>query len=496
MTIETIQCWCGSKVMRDFSQYYWQCQDCHTLICKRHPEEYVEGRDDNFYGEHYWTKFVKEEYGMPDITERARNDLAERCIFWLRTIFQYKLPPAKTLELGCSHGGLVFLMKQAGYDSIGEEVSQWICDFAHKTFQIPMLCGKIEDLNIVPHTYDIIIMMDVLEHLTDPVRALQAIHDALKEDGLVVIQTPCFREIGKTVQELQTQNSPFLPMLAEKEHVYLFNQIAMSRLLTEAGFSHAVFEPQFFPYDMFVFAGKQEIQKREELAAAEVLLKTPESRSVMALIDLYEKKESMEDQLRVCEKDRTTRLKVIERQSEEFTEKMRVVETDRIKRLEVINRLQNQLTECEKDRAARLKVIERQTKEFAEKIQSIEADRAARLEVINRLQKQLTECEKDRAAQLNVTGTQAATFAEKISEMEAEKNEHIATIEKQRQEIDSILNNLPEKCAALSREDESLLKKCLQIEEREEQINRLKSSRSWRITAPLRRIRRKLKFTK
>lgn len=315
------KCWCGSKNLDIFSEYYLRCRQCNTLVCKtRMTDEFFYGGEDfdKFYGKEYWTRHVKEEYGFPDIFERSRNDLSERCIFWIRDILKYKLPPAKTLELGCAHGGLVFLMKLAGFDAAGTEMSQWVCNYAHRIFDIPMLCGRIEELDIIPQTYDIVLMMDVLEHMTDPAGALGIIEQSLKDDGIVIIQTACWRETKKTYEAMKIEKSPFLVQLKEKEHLYLFNENSIKRILNETGFPYIAFEPQIFPYDMFVIAGKHPLIKNEEASIAEELQKSPEKRTVLALIDVYSQVRDVHTQLvhrdqllAVCEADRAARLKVI-----------------------------------------------------------------------------------------------------------------------------------------------------------------------------------------
>jgi 2-polyprenyl-3-methyl-5-hydroxy-6-metoxy-1,4-benzoquinol methylase len=376
--IHISQCWCGSKDLVGFSDHYSRCKDCNTLVCNsRMPEECFRSGDDaeRFYGKDYWLKYLKEEYGMPDINERSRNDLSERCIYWLRDILKYKLPPAKTLELGSAHGGLVFLMKLAGYDSTGTEMSEWICDYAQKTFNISMRCGRIEDLNISPESFDIITLMDVLEHLADPVESLKRIAEVLKDDGLLVIQTPCWREREKTFNEMKTGKSIFLDQFKEKEHLFLFNESSIKRLLADTGFPYTEFEPSIFPYDMFVFAGKQPLNRLTEDRIVAELLKTPERRTVLALIDIYYKldqKEELLDQkdklVTECEEDRKVRLEIIERQHKEFAEK---------------------LDECEADRAARLDVINKQAEEFANKSKILEDHLSKQYATIQELQKQV-----------------------------------------------------------------------------------------------------------
>ena len=80
----------------------------------------------------------------------------------------------------------------------------------------------------------------------------------------------------------------------------------------------------------------------------------------------------------------------------------------------------------EADRAARLEVIERQGREFSEKAAVLEADRAARLEVIERQGREFSEkgalLEADRAARLEVIERQGKEFSEKIVEITSSRS--------------------------------------------------------------------------
>lgn len=289
MSLAEVNCWCGARSTRKFSEHYFQCPSCHTLISDQiQPAEFYKGADqgDSLYGRDYWLKHVKE-LGYPDIYERSRNDLIERSLYWLRDILKYRLPPGKTLELGCCHGGSVHLMRLAGFDASGAEMSPWLCQFGRDTFKVPMHCGPIEDLEVELGSLDLIAMMDVLEHMPDPVGSMKQIASLLKDDGMVVIQTPCCRGYQRSLEEMQADNERFLQHMKENEHLYLFNEDSAARLLDETGFPYCVFEKPIFDYDMFVFAGKQELLAVSEEKIATKLTESPEGRTVLALIDLY-----------------------------------------------------------------------------------------------------------------------------------------------------------------------------------------------------------------
>ncbi|MCG9966642.1 methyltransferase domain-containing protein [Pelotomaculum terephthalicicum JT] len=401
--INITKCWCGSEKIISFSEHYLICENCRTLIAspRLSDEFYNSGKNKpNFYGKDYWTSYIEKDYGLPDIYERSRSDLSDRCLYWLKYILKYKLPPARTLELGCAHGGLVHLMKLVGYDSCGTEMSPWICDYASVTFNISMECGCIEDLSIAPKSLDIIILMDVLEHMTDPEGSLNVIARVLKDDGIFVIQTPCFRNIKQTYRYLKETNNVFLRMLREKEHLYLFNIKSIEQILREVGFKYIYFEPQYFPYDMFLFASKTKPVKHSEDDITELLLKTPDGRSVLAMIDLFNQKNSLLSKLEESEKDRGERLKLIN----ELGKKLEESEADREARLIVINKLSKKLEESEEDREARLKVINELSKKLRESemiqkeqmkdIRGLEQKLNENKELINKLNMELDQIKK------------------------------------------------------------------------------------------------------
>ncbi len=312
-------CWCGSQKFKPFSPNYCQCEECGTLRTCNWPEENnfsVKNDDKDFYGKQYWIDHVTSDYGLPDIFERSRTDLPERDSYWLEKILNYRLPPAKTLELGCSHGGLVYLMKQAGYDASGLELSPWICDYASRTFDIPMLCGRLEDVGVQDQSLDIVLMMDVLEHLPDPAATLRVIYEKLTPGGVLVIQTPRYEQ-EKTYEAMVETNDLFLKQLKSSEHLYLFTMNGITRILHDAGFTHIYTEPQLFGYDMFLFVSKAPLNK---VSADEISkqLANSNSRTVLALLDLYKSHEKLLSTLKEVESDRAARLDLINKLSEQL----------------------------------------------------------------------------------------------------------------------------------------------------------------------------------
>ena len=446
-------CWCGHEPLEPWNADYHRCAACDTLVLATPPEPdlgRVADDDADFYGQQYWFAH-QQAMGLPSIVDRARLDLVDRVPHWMRTLLRFCTPPARTLELGCSHGAFVALMRQAGFDAAGLELSPAIAAFAREAFGVAVLVGPIEEQQLPAGSIDVVIAMDVLEHLTDPLATLRAAARVADDPGLVLLQTPRYPE-GTTFDDLQRENAPFLAMLLPKEHTYLFSERAVSLLLSRVGFGHVTFVPAVFAqYDMCLLASRRPIQHLASGEQANALMSSPGGRMVQALLDHVDEVQairstlarrdadvaSLSASIEAAEADRAARLEVIEGQGQALS-----AATHRADALDaMVADLRAHLTQAEADRQARLDVIERQGAELAalghraaeasakadaleQHLASSEADRAARLAVIEQqgeaigqlqatagrvdaLEAQIAACEIDRATQLAVIQQQA-----------------------------------------------------------------------------------------
>ena len=212
----------------------------------------VADADTDLYGKNYYQKHLSEKYGYPDFATRVRTDLPERCLYWLRTLLKYKIPPARVLELGSAHGGFVAMSHWAGFDSTGLELSPWLADFAHATFDVPMLTGPIEKQAVEPGSLDVVVLMDVLEHLYDPIGTIRHCLHLMKPEGILLIQTPSFPQ-NKSYEKMKEEKDSFLLQLKEAEHVYLFSKNSIGKFFGQLGVKYIEFETAIFShYDMFL----------------------------------------------------------------------------------------------------------------------------------------------------------------------------------------------------------------------------------------------------
>lgn len=407
-----IKCWCGNEELEYFSENYFKCIKCGTLVSAEFPDSTISeinDDDSDFYGRNYWFSHQENDYGYPNIIERSKTDLYGRCIHWLKALLKYNLPPGKTLELGCSHGGFVAMLKWTGYDAVGIELSPWIAEFARHAFDVQIFVGQVEAQNFEKDSLSVIILMDVLEHLVNPVETLKKCSELLKKDGIIVIQTPQYDE-ENLYQAMVVNNSPFLQQLKEKDHLYLFSKNSTTKMLNKLGYDHIYFEEAIFKqYDMFLFASRtplEEISKQDQI---ETLTSKATSKIILALLELDETKSVIQDKLIDAEKDRSKRFDVIQKQGKiigkiksernilqaqlsDLQKHFETVESDRIARLEVIYEQGQRLGLMESERND----LKFQLSDLQKHFEAVESDRAARLEVIQEQGRRLGQIELER----------------------------------------------------------------------------------------------------
>ncbi len=272
-------CWCGHPKLEPYSDDYRVCKACGTLV-SRAPQT------PGLYTQEYWTERQTQHHGLPDIGERARLDLPERCTHWLRRLLSVRLPPARVLEVGCAHGGYVALLNWAGFEATGTELSPWVARFAHETFGVTVLAGPVERQPLGPGSFDIVILNDVLEHLPDPVGTLAHCAGLLAKDGLFVIQTPEYVE-HLSYEELRASNDLFLKHMDRNndEHLYLFSRRSAALFFSRLGFPSLDFSAPVYSYDMSFVASRTPVTATDDAAVGETLGRRPVGRLVLALLD-------------------------------------------------------------------------------------------------------------------------------------------------------------------------------------------------------------------
>lgn len=242
---DSARCWCGGQTENSTHELYGRCKKCGTLVLKK---VYTAEELKKFYGmDQYWHKHQIEKSRTPPIEQRMIEDFHDRIPLWYRILNRHKILPERVLEIGCSHGGfLQYCLSHGIRKATGIEIDENTCRLGKNTFGLEhIIPGLFPDVKLPYRKYDAVCAFDVMEHFHEPVKAISAISDYLREDGVCLIQTPCYRGEGASWEM-------FLP----EEHLYLYDENSARKILEQSGLMVIETMPGLFHYDMFVVAKK------------------------------------------------------------------------------------------------------------------------------------------------------------------------------------------------------------------------------------------------
>jgi 2-polyprenyl-3-methyl-5-hydroxy-6-metoxy-1,4-benzoquinol methylase len=132
------------------------------------------------------------------------------------------------LDVGCGVGLLLDEARRRGWRTQGVELSDWGVRRAGH-LGLDVFQGILEEAGFAPSSFDAVFMIDVLEHLADPVRTLARVSQVLRPGGVLCLVTPDADSAAARV--LGRRWWGMLP-----GHVVLFPHRRLCELLRTVGF--------------------------------------------------------------------------------------------------------------------------------------------------------------------------------------------------------------------------------------------------------------------
>lgn len=150
--------------------------------------------------------------------------------------------PENALQVGCSDGYTLSAFKQAGVTEVlGLDPSTASHELAEKMYGIRTIVSSIEEFEIEKNSrpFEMIILTHILEHLYDPVAALDKCAKLQDGTGWVLIEVPLFENIDW-----------FRPGMFSLEHVNYFSEETLLDTLTSTGYE-ALFVAKYFTVNFY-----------------------------------------------------------------------------------------------------------------------------------------------------------------------------------------------------------------------------------------------------
>ncbi len=138
-----------------------------------------------------------------------------------------KLKRGRLLDVGCGTGELLEVSKENGYSVKGVEISEFASGYCSGKFEV---INKSFNEVEFEEKFDVVTMMDYIEHSKDPFSDLRKVKNILNENGLLVIATG---DIDSWFAKLMGRNWNFLN---PEEHLYYFSEKSLKKMLEKNGF--------------------------------------------------------------------------------------------------------------------------------------------------------------------------------------------------------------------------------------------------------------------
>jgi SAM-dependent methyltransferase len=137
----------------------------------------------------------------------------------------------RLLDVGCGFGGFVAAMRERGWDAEGVDPSPAVVAAAAHRGR-PVWLGTLEGLPEECGGYDAVTMFYVLEHLPDPLAAVEKAWRLLSRGGTILIRVPHTTPIVRLLAPVGLGGALYDPPF----HLYDFSPAVLQRLLRRAGF--------------------------------------------------------------------------------------------------------------------------------------------------------------------------------------------------------------------------------------------------------------------
>ena len=188
----------------------------------------------------------KEEY---DFFARRYDFIFENCT----KLFGKELKEESVWDIGCGYGLALKYFLDKGLKAFGDEPSREGCECA-KSLGASVIQTGIEEIGVEDFgKYSIVMCLNVLEHLRDPVSSLRKIKENLMaEESILVIDVPqefnAFKVVANEEYELKEW------WISPPRHLNYFSASTLRNTLEKCGFEVFAVESSF-PLELFLLLG-------------------------------------------------------------------------------------------------------------------------------------------------------------------------------------------------------------------------------------------------
>lgn len=201
----------------------WRLLECASCAHVISPEAAGQGNGDALQHEHFGDAFTSRYDGWTRLWDRANARRVRRIVDGVAA------PGARVLEIGPGHGGVLGALAAAGYRVEGLELSPAVARATGGRTGVDVRVGTVVDhARESPSRYGAIVARHVLEHMVDPLAAVEALHALLVPGGVAYVAVP---NVDAPESALRGWTG------YQRYHLHYFAPARLRRLFERAGFS-------------------------------------------------------------------------------------------------------------------------------------------------------------------------------------------------------------------------------------------------------------------
>jgi len=203
--------------------------------------------------------------------------------------------PENVLDIGCGRGFFLANYVNDSADYLGIEPREDVSEDARKRVgKNNIFCGTLQEANLPREHFNVVTMINLIEHLPNPMDTLREVNRVMKKDGLLFVETP---NVDSIVPKLLGHR---WHGFQEHEHHYFFSEKTLGRMLAKAGFAvrmkrrgDKLFSVAYLIFRIGWYSKKARVHLEKVLSRAGILRRTIRMPQVDELIFVAQKSASV-----------------------------------------------------------------------------------------------------------------------------------------------------------------------------------------------------------
>jgi len=112
-----------------------------------------------------------------------------------------KICPQKgtLFDVGAATGILIHLARDRGWDADGIEPSSWAVKYARENYGLNIKEGSFNEASLPSNHYAAVTMVDIVEHMSRPLEAVQKAFEILEAGGILCLVTPDIKSLAARI---------------------------------------------------------------------------------------------------------------------------------------------------------------------------------------------------------------------------------------------------------------------------------------------------------